>query len=214
MTSEHRLQKQLTAHWINEGVVIDDERHFLAAWEVMDDYRINSAVLGFGRPAIDFLLLDSRGRLLAVELKMRVKTKRESWAVLCQVTRRTALLAQGFNPARLASAHEACFSGRYGRVEARPTTLQVEHARFFDTQPVESIAGLPARRVVAATDFSDTWNGVHDTFTTASRAEIDQEISRYSQKGWPGTEFKRWLDLPTPLETLVAPGISTLVVET
>ena len=59
--TEHQLQGHLTQVWVDKGAVIAGERFFLAAWEVMDNYRINSAQQGFGRPAIDFLLLDSKG---------------------------------------------------------------------------------------------------------------------------------------------------------
>jgi hypothetical protein len=214
VTTEHQLQKRLTRTWAQDGVQVDGKLHFLAAWEVMDDYRINSAQLGFGRPAIDFLLLDDQGLLTAVELKMSIRTRRDSWAALCQVTRRSALLAQTFTASYLAGAHEACYSGRHGRLEprARADDLSLAHARFFGRVPIEPIVGLPVRRVVAAPEFGKPWEAVRELFASGQRGLINNEISAFSQKGWPGTEFKRWLDLPTPPARHVASGISTLVI--
>ncbi|MFW5471059.1 hypothetical protein ACOCJ4_13560 [Knoellia sp. CPCC 206435] len=96
--NEHQVQKHLAQLWVDEGADIGRERLFLAAWEVMDSYRINSAQQGFGRPAVDFLLLDSQGRMVALELKMTVRSPRDCWSVLCQVTHRAQRLAEGFTP--------------------------------------------------------------------------------------------------------------------
>lgn len=117
--TEHQLQAHLTREWVTNGVAIAEERFLLAAWEVMDNYAINSAQQGFGRPAIDFVFLDSQWRMVALELKMGVRFPRDSWAVLCQVTHRAQRLAKEFTPVRLESAYRACRSGAYGRVKVR-----------------------------------------------------------------------------------------------
>lgn len=216
VATEHQLQKRLTHTWARAGVHVDGERHFLAAWEVMDDYRINSARLGFGRPAVDFLLLDAQGRVAVVELKMSVRTRRDSLAALCQVTRRAFLLAQAFTSCRLAGAYEECYSGRHGRVE--PTLLAEDlwlaHARFFGCEPIgPTIPGRPFRRVVAAPEFGGGWEGARDVFASEQRELIDDAIGAYSQKGSAGSEFRHWRDLPTPPPGQVAPGISILVID-
>ncbi len=128
-----------------QGAVIAGERFFLAAWEVMDNYRINSAQQGFGRPAIDFLLLDSQGRMVALELKMTVRSPRDSWSVLCQVTHRAQRLAEEFTPVLLEAAYRACHSGAYGRVEANPTSASCSRPTPASSTPRLCLPSLGCR---------------------------------------------------------------------
>jgi hypothetical protein len=212
--TEHQLQKRLTQEWLSDGVQLGSERLFLAAWEVMDNYGINSAQHGFGRPAIDFLLLDRSGRLVAVELKMQVQTALDSWAVLCQVTHRAHLLAAAFSPERLRSAYELCHSGQRGRVDLRSDVEDLEqaHARFFGSSPLAPMPGTPIRRVVAAPVFGGSWPTILEQFSTGSREAVGQLLGRYSGRTGRGREIRRWLDLPAVSVPLVMPEVATLAV--
>jgi hypothetical protein len=212
--TEHQLQKRLTQEWANNGVPSGSERLFLAAWEVMDNYRINSAQHGFGRPAIDFLLLDRSGRLVAVELKMQVQTALDSWAVLCQVTHRAHLLAAAFSPERLRSAYELCHSGQRGRVDLRSDVEDLEqaHARFFGVSPLPKLPGVPIRRVVAAPVFGASWPTILEQFSAGPREALDKRLERYSGKTGPGREIGRWLDLPADSVPLITPGVAAFAV--
>ncbi|MEO8330406.1 MAG: hypothetical protein ABI586_10405, partial [Candidatus Nanopelagicales bacterium] len=136
------MQKALTRIWVRDGLTLDGERLFLAAWEVMTDYKINDAHLGFGKPAIDFLFLDASGTMLALELKPSVLSPREAWAVLCQVTHRAYWLAQEHTRERLDGAYVACHSGRHGRVpiDEAVQPLWQAHAEFFDIRPLANPA--------------------------------------------------------------------------
>jgi hypothetical protein len=212
--NEHQLQKLLTQEWVRDGVRLGSERLFLAAWEVMDDYRINSAEHGFGRPAIDFLLLDRSGRLVAVELKMRLSTPRDCWAVLCQVTHRAHLLAAAFTPERLSSAYELCHSGQRGRLNQRLDVedLDKAHARFFRSRPLATLPAVPIRRVVAAPVFGASWPTILEQFCAGPREVVGQRLERYSRQTGAGREIRRWLDLPADSVPLVASGIATIAV--
>ena len=213
--NEHQLQKHLTELWVDEGAVIAGERLFLAAWEVMDNYRINSAQRGFGRPAIDFLLLDSKGCMVALELKLAVRSPRDSWSVLCQVTHRAQRLAEEFTPALLESAYRDSHSGAYGRIEAHRDvgTLTEAHARFFDTTPLPALPGMPVRRVVAATHFGPAWGGIREAFVEGPREATVEAVSRYAPGGGAGREFRRWLELaPVAPSSLLAIGVLDWVV--
>lgn len=212
--NEHQLQKRLTREWVLDGLQLGSELLFLAAWEVMDNYRINSAKRGFGRPAIDFLFLDRSGRLVAVELKMRVRSPRDGWAVLCQVTHRAHLLAAAFTPERLASAYETCHSGQRGRVDSRLDmgNLVAAHARFFGRPPLNPLPGVPIRRVVAATDFGASWHTIRERFSTGSRESVIQYLQRYSGLSGPAREIQRWRDLPRGSASLLTRGVMTLAV--
>lgn len=212
--NEHQLQKRLTQQWLRDGMRWGSDRLFLAAWEVMDDYRVNSAEHGFGRPAIDFLLLDSSGRLVAVELKMRVRTPRDSWAVLCQVTHRARLLAAAFSFERLASAYKLCHSGQRGRVDPLPDVEELgqAHARFFGASPLPKLPGVPIRRVVAAPVFGASWPTILEQFSAGPREALDKRLERYSSKTGPGREIRRWLDLPADSVPLITPEVATFAV--
>src|SRR6478752_4799839 len=115
--TEWSLQKRLTRSWLRRGsVLLDGEELFLAAWEVMTDYRVNDARRHWNVPSIDFLFLDRHGRMVLVELKREVRTPRESWSVICQVTHRAHELAAGYSQARLENVYYDCRSGADGRI--------------------------------------------------------------------------------------------------
>ena len=180
----------------------------------MDNYRINSAQHGFGRPAIDFLLLDRGGRLVAVELKMILLAPRDCWSVLCQVTHRAHLLAAAFAHDRLESAYQECRSGRHGRVETTGDVpaLRQAHAAFYDCDPLPTLPGLPARRVVAAPVFGPSWPAILHQFTTGPRQAILEELARYSPNGQSGREFRRFRELAPDSESLHTAEVATLTV--
>lgn len=210
--NEHELQSRLTRTWVRDGIRLGGERLFLAAWEVMDDYRINSAKRSFGRPAIDFLLLDRAGRLVAVELKMKVQAPRDCWAVLCQVTHRAHLLAAAFDTDRLVSASQACRTGQRGRVETTQDIedLRTAHSRFFGIRALATLPGLPIRRVVAAPAFGAPWPSIRDRFVAGPPESLARELARYSYRGGAGLEFRRFLSIPPALTGQVDPAVMTL----
>ena len=72
----------LRARWLTEGVVIKDEPHFLAGWEVMTNWQRNDAHGRFNLPSADFAILDKQGRLVVLELKMRVRSPGDCWGTL------------------------------------------------------------------------------------------------------------------------------------
>ena len=214
VVNEHQLQQCLTRAWVRDGVRVGGEQLFLAAWEVMDNYRINSAQHGFGRPAIDFLLIDRGGRLVAVELKMIVRAPRDCWSVLCQVTHRAHLLAAAFDHDRLESAYQECYSGRHGRVETTRDVpaLRQAHAAFYDCDALPTLPGLPVRRVVAAPDFGPSLPEILHRFTTGPRQSVLEELARYSPNGRSGREFRRFRELAPDSESLHTPEVLTLTV--
>jgi hypothetical protein len=192
--NEFQMQKVFTRTWVREGLVLHGERHFLAAWDVATSFKINDTLLGLGKPAIDFLFLDSAGRMVALELKPSVLTPREAWAALCQVTHRAHMLAKDYTMQRLEGAYVACRSGIHGRVplvEAVPP-LWDAHGAFFDIPALASPVPLPIGRVVAAREFGESWERVLSTFTQSPRKQIARELSRYSTEGGATHEFNRW----------------------
>ena len=213
--NEHQLQKFLTHQWVRNGVTIDGERFFLAAWEVMDNYRINSRQQGFTHPSIDFLLLDEAGFMVALELKMSVKRPLDSWNVLCQVTHRAVVLAKSYTAGALEFAYRSCRSGDVGRVSGAVDVLPLRqaHARFFDREQVAVLPGPPIRRVVAAPSFGPSWDGIRERFTTEDRNSIAEQLRRYADSRKRGTEMYRWLSIPATAVESLPPQVTTLQVE-
>lgn len=191
--NEWQLQKLLTKHWLSDGLVLDGEPLFLAAWEVMSDYRINDSKRHFGLPSVDFVLIDCDGHMVMAELKMRVRTPRDAWHVLCQVTHRAVVLGEAFVDAKLEAAYLDCRSGTDGRAVAdvKVGSLLDAHADFFQRRPLERLAGVPVRRVVMALEFGSCYRKVAAVFA-AGGPEAHAAIGAYAQ----GIEFKRFKALP------------------
>ncbi|MCA1702056.1 MAG: hypothetical protein LC808_01805 [Actinobacteria bacterium] len=99
--NEWKLQDALTETWARDGLSVNGERLFLAAREVMTDWRINDRLRHFNLPSIDFLFLDAQGQMLALELKPKIATPRDAWSVLCQVTHRAVELKRNFAACKL-----------------------------------------------------------------------------------------------------------------
>lgn len=202
--TEWSLQRRLTARWLERGVVIlGGERFFLAAWEVMTNFKINDARRHWNRPSIDFVLLDRTGRLALVELKREVGTPREGWSVLCQVTHRAQVLAAGFSHSRLEEAYFDCYTGTDGRTTGATDVEPVvrAHARTFGQPPLDNVPGLPVRRFVMAKEFAPTFAPILTSMNSDSRQALTTSLGRYKARG----EIKRYLELPPDLHVGSSP---------
>lgn len=202
--TEWALQKRLTAQWLDQrSVRLAGEQFFLAAWEVMTDYRINDARRHWSLPSIDFLMLDRSGHMVALELKRSVSTPREAWGVLCQVTHRAYRLAENYGEASLEAAYRDCHLGLDGRHTQRGPVvgLRRAHARAFDQEPLLDLPGVPMRRIVMAESFAPAFDRVVDQFTGAAPRDLEARLLQYSRR----REFDRFLALP-PRAGLVDPA--------
>jgi hypothetical protein len=195
--TEWTLQKRLTGIWARQGVTVGEERLYLAAWEVMTDWRINDAARHWARPSIDFVCLDSVGRLVLIELKLALGTPRQAWSALCQVTHRAVALGRSYTPEALGAAHRACWSGVHGRVSDHEVeSVWTDHARFFGFEAPDQLVGRPVRRVVAAATFGAAWDGVLTQFRTKGHAEVGEQLRRrYRTEAPANRELARFLAL-------------------
>lgn len=211
--TEWSLQKRLTTEWLSrDTVVLHDEPLLLAAWEVMTSYRINDARHRWNEPSIDFLFLDQAGRMVALELKRDIRTPREAWSVLCQVTHRAHVLAAGYEQARLEAAYIECHSGRGGRQASGTTVrrLTQKHARAFGQAPMSGLPGLPVRRLVMAKSFADSFSQAQSSFNSESPEQVVNRLQRYRPSG----DIQRYLELsstpglvdPAPVRALTIDG--------
>lgn len=210
---EWSLQKALTRTWAPHGVKVGGECLYLAAWEVMTDWRINDASRHWDRPSIDFVCLDSVGRLVLIELKIAVTTPRQAWSALCQVTHRAVELARSYTPDVLDGAHRACRSGEHGRMSKQAVEpVGTGHARFFALNAPVELPGRPVRRVVAATTFGRAWTKVLDEFTTEGHAQVGEHLRRCYSTGSPANrELARFLALEAAQLDVTGPVLSLLV---
>jgi hypothetical protein len=199
--TEWSLQKRLTNNWLRDDlVVLDGEPLFLAAWEVMTNYKVNDARRHWSEPSIDFVFLDSAGRMVLVELKREVRTPRDAWSVICQVTHRAHVLAAGYSAVRLEGVYMDCHSGADGRNSSphEVSSLLEDHARAFGQPALESLAGVPARRVIMTCSFGPTFSEILQLANGARRGQTIGALSRYKPRG----EIKRYLELGQELSFL------------
>lgn len=192
--TEWSLQKRLTRSWLrDEVVVLDEEPLFLAAWELMTDFRINDSRRHWSLPSIDFVFLDRVGAMVLVELKRKVMTRRDGWNVICQVTHRAHELAAGFSTKRLETAHIDCYSGTDGRVRGAvaPTNLLDAHAHGFDQPALQELPGAPVRRLVMAKEFGSVFAHVLHRANSESRERVVATLDQFKARG----EIRRYLDL-------------------
>jgi hypothetical protein len=210
--TEWALQKRLTRSWLRDSVaILAGEELFLAAWELMSDFRINDSRRYWNVPSIDFVLLDRAGCMVLVELKRTVTTPRESWSAICQVTHRAHQVAAGFSQPRLAAAYQDCHSGADGRVAGSvvPTELLEAHAEAFDQAALKRLPGLPVRRVIMATKFGPAFAPVLSFANAKTREDVVAALGRYKPRG----EIKRYLDLPLDTSFVAAEPIRAVEVD-
>ena len=70
------------------------------------------------------------------------------------MTRKALLLARSFSPEKLEFAHEACYSGRYGRLGPAVAGSAVErHRRHFRLNTPVAFRARPMGRIVVAKRF-------------------------------------------------------------
>ena len=210
--TEWSLQKRLTRSWLGgEPAILDGEELFLAAWEVMTDFRINDSRRHWNAPSIDFVFLDRAGRMVLVELKRAIRTPRESWSVVCQVTHRSHELAAGYSQARLNIAYVDCHSGADGRKTGSvvPTDLVQAHADMFSQSALTELPGRPVRRVIMAKEFGSAFGQVLSLANTKGRDQVVAALGRYKPRG----EIKRYLDLPLDSSFVDAEPIRAVTVD-
>lgn len=210
--TEWSLQKRLTRSWLGgEPAILDGEELLLAAWEVMTDFRINDSRRHWNAPSIDFVFLDRAGRMVLVELKRAIRTPRESWSVVCQVTHRSHELAAGYSQARLEIAYVDCHSGADGRTTGSvvPTDLVQAHADIFRESALTELPGCPVRRVIMAKEFGSAFGQVLSLANSRAREQVVAALGRYKPRG----EIRRYLDLPVDPSFVDAEPIRAVTVD-
>lgn len=192
---EWSLQKRLTSSWLERDLVmLNDELFFLAAWEVMTNFKVNDARRHWAHPSIDFVFLDRGGRMVLLELKREVRTPRDAWSVLCQVTHRAHALAAHFSHAKLEDVYFDCHAGMDGRASPAVSVapLVEAHARAFRQPPLSELPGLPVRRFVMAKEYGPALVGALASMNNDTEQQVKATLSRYKLRG----EIKRYLELP------------------
>jgi hypothetical protein len=174
--NEHEMQVILTPRWHENGLMIGDQKLFLAAWEVMtENFRMNGGG-GSWTPSVDFCFLDIEGRCWLLELKKHLTTQENSWSVLFQVTHRSVLFSRWFDFARFEKLYVECRTTSERSFDRKiPKPLLEAHASYFDLKhPLEPtvINALPVQRVVAAqTIGKELWKAA-SAFNEQNHSEV------------------------------------------
>jgi hypothetical protein len=191
----------LRSGWLTEGVVINDEPHFLAGWEVMTNWQRNDSHGRFNLPSADFVLLDKQGRLVVLELKMRIRSPGDSLRALCQVTHMAVRLAESFTLDKLAKLSADCRGGASTRSKNDPVGLLRDvHTEFFSLTASVPLVGTEVRRAVAACDFGPRWSSVVEFFTNSRKDVLRAHLeSHFRVEARSNLPMRRYLELPNPL---------------
>ncbi len=208
--TEWQLQDALTKPWSTNGVQHGDERLMLVAWEVMfPSWKINDAHHKFNEPSIDFIAIDTVGRLVAIELKLVISGAKPAWAVLCQVSHRAVLIERTVEAPLLCCAHDTCMSGGAGRVVATPPSapLWERHAKFFGLSVPLTAWSYGVRRIVAASRFTDRYATIEHEFNADPERAIHDLKQQYRSTNGEFDRLDAVLplqdgELPTPVEHL------------
>jgi hypothetical protein len=211
--NEWQLQAVLRARWLTGGVVINDEPHFLAGWEVMTNWQRNDAHGRFDLPSADFVLLDKQGRLVVLELKMRVRSPGDCLRALCQVTSSAVRLAESFTLGKLARLSADCRGDPSTRSESDPVgLLRDAHMEFFSL-PAHVPLGAEVRRAVAACEFGPRWSSAVEFFTDSRKDVLRAYLeSHYVVDARSNLAMRRYLELPSSLRD--SPEVATVLVGT
>lgn len=211
--NEWQLQEVLRSRWLTDGVVINDEPHLLAGWEVMTNWERNDAHGRFNLPSADFVLLNRRGRLVVLELKMRIRSPGECLRALCQVTHMAVQLAETFTLDKLAKLSVECRGDASTSSKSDPVELLREaHQKFFSLSAPAPLVATEVRRTVAACEFGLQWASTLEFFTDSSDDLLRAHLqSHYGVTARSNLAMRRYLELPSPLARC-SPEVATLLV--
>jgi len=196
---EWDLQKYLTELWSCRGLKFQDERLFLAAWEVMsDDWGINDSKRDWHQPSIDFVFCDRRGSIWLMEIKNEASTPRSILSLICQVTHRAVSVHDNYSYERLALAFMETRSGIHGRnCGGIKDDFRRSHQAFFRLRrplPKDRFNGSEIRRIISAREFNGSFYPILRSFNHDARGFRRRLIRDYSWRS--ALEFKRFCKLP------------------
>jgi hypothetical protein len=153
--NEWQLQLRLESLWARDGVPAGSDSLLLVGREVMTDWRRNDARRAWNKPSVDFVTLDRQGRLVMIEVKNRINTRRQALDASLQITAMALSLA--------ASVTWHVLDGAYGELLADREQGSVNSAWLAQVagQPAnDGHVFTPVRRILAAPTL-----GTADLFT-------------------------------------------------
>lgn len=143
--TEWELQARLEEAWSRAGIRLRAETLLLVGREVMTDWAQNDAQASWNKPSIDFLALDDHGRLVVIELKNRLDTRRQALAAAVQVTSMALALAPTASWANLEQVRRRLLGGLLEGDLADAWT-----STFATPTPGDGHGFVPVRRLLAA----------------------------------------------------------------
>lgn len=196
--TEWELQACLEEAWSRTGVRLGAETLLLAGREVMTDWTRNDSRVSWNKPSIDFVALDGRGRLVAIELKNRLDTRGQTIAAAVQATSMALALAPTASWNNLERTRRRLLSGRLEGDLATAWT-----STFGTPLPGTGNGFGPVRRLLVARSVRAAEVAGHE-FGSAGPAELVALAERLGG-GRLANRLRLWLDEPItllPLEFL------------
>jgi hypothetical protein len=144
--TEWELQVRLEQLWAQDGIRLGGETLLLAGREVMTDWAKNDSRKAWNKPSVDFVALDRQGRLVVIELKNRIDTRRQAFESVLQVTAMALTLGQSVSWESLERTHGRLLDGTLGG-----DLSSAWQATYANPVPAAGHSFAPVRRVLAAT---------------------------------------------------------------
>jgi len=193
--TEWDIQDELTARWIKDGgAICNQKKLFFVAREVMSpSWLINDKNNKWNEPSIDFVFIDAKGQIWLIEVKRAIKTPRDAWSALCQVSHRAVQLQKSYSFAKLSSAY---LSTQDNGIPHKSDLLE-EHKIHFDLSnpiSVDAIRDGPFRRVVAANSIAENFSDISSHFSNSNIVELQKNI-RENYNIANSREFERFLEI-------------------
>jgi hypothetical protein len=193
--TEWDIQDELTARWIKDGgAICNQKKLFFVAREVMSpSWLINDKNNKWNEPSIDFVFIDANGEIWLIEIKRTIKTPRDAWSVLCQVSHRAVQLQKSYSFAKLRSA----YLSTQGNGNPHKSDLLEEHKIHFDLSnpiSIDVIQDGPFRRVVAANSIAENFSDIKSHFSNSNIVELQKHI-RENYNIANSREFERFLEI-------------------
>ena len=110
--NEWDLQEILTDEWIDKKFNFNSSFYELICWELMfPSWEINNPKVKWDEPSIDFILYsEEKSEFLCVELKNKIKHRRDLLLGFCQVTHRTIQFKKQYNIDKIKNAQSICYN--------------------------------------------------------------------------------------------------------
>jgi hypothetical protein len=190
--TEWELQTRLEQRWMSTGVPLAAETLLLVGREVMTDWKQNDSQGAWNKPSVDFVAIDSQGRLVAIEIKNRLDTRRQALLATVQVTAMALALGSTVSWAKLEETRHRLAGG-----SSKGDLAEAWSSTFGASDRPSRHDFRPIRRLLAATS-DRAREAAAQEFGSATPDEL-VELADLDGAQHLADRLRRRLNNPSPL---------------